>query len=78
MNRITVRILFLLLYLGAVGYFLYPSGASIGEGEGLRWLLTMGGTLLVILLLFLLLRYRQRRRDRYTYGYYEEEKSKKE
>lgn len=77
MNRIYLRILLLVLYLGVLAYFLYPTGSSLTDSEGLRWLLTMGGTLLVILILFLLLRYRLRRRERYTYGYYEEDKQER-
>lgn len=78
MNRIYLRIALLGLYLALLGYILYPTGASLSEGEGLRWLLTMGGTLVVILLLFFLLRYRFRRGQRYTYGYYkDDEKSPK-
>lgn len=74
MNRIYLRIVLLLVYLGVLGYFLYPTGASFGSEATYRWLLTMGGTLGVIVLLFLLLRYRQRRRERYDYGYYDQEK----
>lgn len=72
MNRILLRIVLLLVYLGVLAYILYPSGSSLTDPDGLRWLLTMGGTLLIIVVLFLLLRYRQRRREKYSYGYYDE------
>ena len=36
MRRIYTRILLLLLYVVVLGYVLYPRGASLGEGEGLR------------------------------------------
>ena len=41
MRRIYTRILLLLLYVVILGYVLYPRGASLREGEGLRWLLVM-------------------------------------
>ena len=67
MNRLYLRILLL------IAYVLYPTGSRLSDEEGLRWLLTMGGTLLIILILFLLLRYRKQRRERYTYGYYDDQ-----
>ena len=73
MNRIYLRILLLIAYLGVIAYVLYPTGSRLSDEEGLRWLLTMGGTLLIILVLFLLLRYRKQRREHYTYGYYNDQ-----
>ena len=73
MNRIYLRILLLIAYLGVIAYVLYPTGSRLSDEEGLRWLLTMGGTLLIILVLFLLLHYRKQRRERYTYGYYDDQ-----
>ena len=70
MNRLYLRILLLIAYLGVIAYVLYPTGSRLSDEEGLRWLLTMGGTLLI---LFLLLRYRKQRRERYTYGYYDDQ-----
>ncbi len=78
MRRIYTRILLLLLYVVILGYVLYPRGASLGEGEGLRWLLVMGGSLLLVLVLFLLLRYREKKRESYDYGYYPKEEEQKE
>ena len=73
MNRLYLRILLLIAYLGVIAYVLYPTGSRLSDEEGLRWLLTMGGTLLIILVLFLLLRYRKQRRECYTYGYYDDQ-----
>ena len=73
MNRLYLRILLLIAYLGVIAYVLYPTGSHLSDEEGLRWLLTMGGTLLIILVLFLLLRYSKQRRERYTYGYYDDQ-----
>ena len=78
MRRIYTRIFLLLLYVVILGYVLYPRGASLGEGEGLRWLLVMGGSLLLVLVLFLLLRYREKKRESYDYGYYPKEEEKEE
>ena len=78
MRRIYTRILLLLLYVVVLGYVLYPRGASLGEGEGLRWLLVMGGSLLLVLVLFFLLCYREKKRESYDYGYYPKEKEQKE
>ena len=77
MRRIYTRILLLLLNVVVLGYVLYPRGASLGEGEGLRWLLVMGSSLLLVVLLFLLLRYREKNRESYDYGYYPKEEEKK-
>ena len=73
MNRLYLRILLLIAYIGVIAYVLYPPVTRLRDAEGLRWLLTMGGTLLIILVLFLLLRYRKQRRERYTYGYYDDQ-----
>lgn len=54
-----IRVGLLALYVGAMGWYFFPKGQPLLQGEGLRWLMTMCILVAILVILYFVLERRR-------------------